>query len=629
MKRNGFAPLIILIIIAVILAAGYFFVKSGVKISISPGTTSSSSQPTASVAPIQEGLFTGKLTKLSQDLGLFIETEDMKLNGTFGGFVYYSAGQFTRGSLNGFTRIIATAPQNGPGAPLIYTLATKDFKTFVLNDPDNAATKYPKTDYNNPYFNLDKSKITSTATFDTNQPQSISLNNNLSLYIDSVLIKPQSISDTEIQTDFSGFKALASPDANLTMYFQGETNPVNKYVLGDTEITVVDSTGLPVVYSLTTPRAISTYQVKEQQYVSDLQKYTNKQTITYPTYVFPPHLGFAGSDVSNSSGLTLYKDYETAFPGACAQDLDTRVVNVSDNDLQQIGTVNDIQVFRLKDSGSELNSLQYHSKMDGWGSDPADFANANPGITKPASVSDYSKNNPLLFIRDYWGRWVALGEWDINLIGGCGKPVIYLYPPKDTKVTLKFSAPVSFTTDIPTYGGYWQVLAHSDGSLTNLRPELTDCSRIDPSKVGSEYAKRACLTNTYPYLYWSGNITSVDYPKVNEGWIVANSDLQNLIDSKLQYVGLSEKERNDFESYWIPEMLTKNAPFYRVSFLTTPQVDKIFPMTVTPTPDSILRIFMDWQPMNQKPVSPLPPETLPQLIRSGFTMVEWGGLKLP
>jgi hypothetical protein len=76
-------------------------------------------------------------------------------------------------------------------------------------------------------------------------------------------------------------------------------------------------------------------------------------------------------------------------------------------------------------------------------------------------------------------------------------------------------------------------------------------------------------------------------------------------------------------------MLTKNAPFYRVSFLTTPQVDKIFPMTVTPTPDSILRIFMDWQPMNQKPVSPLPPETLPQLIRSGFTMVEWGGLKLP
>jgi len=60
-------------------------------------------------------------------------------------------------------------------------------------------------------------------------------------------------------------------------------------------------------------------------------------------------LGFSGSDISNSTGLIFYKDYETAFPGACAEDLDTRVVNVNDSDLEQIGTVNNFPLFGLKD----------------------------------------------------------------------------------------------------------------------------------------------------------------------------------------------------------------------------------------------------------------------------------------
>jgi hypothetical protein len=625
-KRNGFAPLIILLIIVIFAVAGYFFVKSGFKISISQNPTSQTTQPVASAIPSQNNLFTGKLTKLSQDLGL------LKQGMTDDKFTYYSAGVFDSGDLNGYTRIIAIDSPSAMGIAPKYILATKDFKTYILNDPDNATTKYSGDDQQNPYYFLDKSKVISTANFDNEQPQSISLDNNFSLYFDEFFTTQENSNLNglnAINTDFSSFQKLASPDKNLTMYFQSETNPNNKYILGDTKIIVVDSTGLPFVYSLTTPKVISIYQTKEQQYISDLQKYTNKETTTFPTYVYPPHLGFSGSDIVNSTGLSFYKDYETAFPAACAEDLDTKVVNVNDSDLKQIGVANGVAVFGLKDSGSEFNSLQYHSKMDGWASDPADFQTANPGITEPTNVSDYSKNNPLLFIKDYWGRWIALGEWDINLVGGCGKPVIYLYPTRDTKVTLKFNAPVSFTTDIPTYGDSWQVLAHKDGSLTNLKPKLTDCTKIDSSKAGSEYAKDACLGNTYPYIYWSGNIMSVDYPKANLGWVVDKSDLRDFIDSKLQYMGFNEKEKNDFESYWIPEMNAKNSPFYRVSFLTTGEVDQIFPMTVTPTPNSVFRIFMDWQPLDQKPISPLIPEVLPQLVRDGFTMVEWGGLKLP
>jgi hypothetical protein len=660
MKKNatpaggkGFAPVIILIIVVVVaLAAGYFFVKSDLKNSFLSNTALRTASPTgttlpigatspiATTPPVQESLFTGKLTKLSQDLELFKITDDMKQNGMTSGFVYYSAGQFNEGSLDGYTRIIVTEPQQDPASPQIYTLATKDFKTYVLDDPDSATTKYPEDAYENPYYHLDKTKIISTATFDTDQPQSISLDSNFSLYLDNFLMDSQSNSETDIQTDFSGFQNLASPDKNLTMYFQNESDPNNKYILGNTTVVVVDSTGLPIIYSITTPKGISDYEVSKgvydaalQKYDQDMDKYNNKQISTSPQYPtnfpFLPHLGFSGSDISNSNGSSFYKDYEVAFPGACAEDLDTRVVNVSDGDLEQIGTVDNMPVFGPKDQNSDLETLEYNSKMAGWANDSADFKTTNPGITEPTNVSDYSKNNPLLFYKDYWGRWIAFGEWDIKLVGGCGKPVIYLYPSRDTEVTLKFEAPINFTTDIPTYGGYWQVLAHSDGSLTNLRPELTNCNDIDTSQIGSEYAKAACLTNNYPYLYWSGNITSVDYPKVSQGWIVGRNDLGNFIDSKLNYMGLNEKERNDFESYWVPEMLGKSSSFYRVSFITTAELNKMFPMMVTPNPDTVFRIFLDWQPLSQKPTNSLQPEVLPKLIRKGFTMVEWGGLKTP
>jgi hypothetical protein len=631
-----------LIIIAVILVAGYFIVKSDIKNPIISKITSPASSPATTTSPVQNNLFTGKLTKLSQDLVLFKQTEDMKLNNISTRTTYYSAGVFVSGKLAGYTRIIAPAPQEAMEPP-IYTLATKDFRTFVLDDPDNATTSYPEDAYQNPYSMLDKSKIVSTATLDSYQPQVISLNNDFSLFRDDFLVTQSfdsSNSGTFLQTDFSAFQTLASPDKNLTMYFQSNTSPNSKYILGDTKVVVVDSTGLPVIYSLTTPKGISSYKINKDEYDAALQKYDNdtdkyskKEISTPPVYPsnfpFPPHLGFSGSDISNSTGLIFYKDYETAFPGACAEDLDTRVVNVNDSDLEQIGTVNNFPLFGLKDQNSELNALQYHSKLDSWAGDSADFKTMNPGITEPTSVSDYSKDNPLLFIKDYWGRWIAFGEWDIKLVGGCGKPVIYLYPPKDTEVTLKFNAPVTFTTDIPTYGGFWQVLAHKDGTLTNLRPELTNCLDIDSSEAGSEYAKEACLTNNYPYLYWSGNIMSVNYPTVDSGWIAGRDDLKNFIDSKLEFMGLNANERNGFESYWVPEMLGKNTPFYRVSFLTTGQLNQMFPMTVIPVPDTIFRVFLDWQPLSQKPTGSLQPEVLPRLIRNGFTMVEWGGLKTP
>ncbi|MBR6790528.1 MAG: hypothetical protein IKM31_06660 [Oscillospiraceae bacterium] len=48
-------------------------------------------------------------------------------------------------------------------------------------------------------------------------------------------------------------------------------------------------------------------------------------------------------------------------------------------------------------------------------------------------------------------------------------------------------------------------------------------------------------------------------------------------------------------------------------------------LTVSPTPDTVIRVFMTWQPLGE-PVY-LPPQRLSAPEREGFTLVEWGGAK--
>ena len=44
-------------------------------------------------------------------------------------------------------------------------------------------------------------------------------------------------------------------------------------------------------------------------------------------------------------------------------------------------------------------------------------------------------------------------------------------------------------------------------------------------------------------------------------------------------------------------------------------------LTVTPAPDSVLRVFMAWQALDA-------PVELPAFQRQGFALVEWGGAEV-
>ena len=85
----------------------------------------------------------------------------------------------------------------------------------------------------------------------------------------------------------------------------------------------------------------------------------------------------------------------------------------------------------------------------------------------------------------------------------------------------------------------------------------------------------------------------------------------------------ARREANEFIVYWLPRM--EPNPYNLISFQSAAYTDHAR-LTVTPEPDSLLRVFMAWKPLEAP--ADLPAQELPAFKRPGFTVVEWGGAEL-
>ncbi len=177
------------------------------------------------------------------------------------------------------------------------------------------------------------------------------------------------------------------------------------------------------------------------------------------------------------------------------------------------------------------------------------------------------------------------------------KPVIYLYPETETRVTVKLDLPGELTCAYPAYDGGWTVTAAPDGTLTD------------------EHGR------TYNYLYWEGEVANgFDFSK---GFCVAGSDTAAFLEDALDRLGLTRREANEFLVYWLPRM--QDNPYNLIAFQQEAYTESA-KLTVSPQPDSVLRVFMAWKPL-ARPVD-IPAQTLPGFERRGFTLVEWGGAEV-
>lgn len=619
-SQGGFTPILV-IALTVILAVvgGIFFwtrnLKSRVDRSIlaSPaGLTTNSSA--LSIKPITQDL---KLIKVPDpNYG----TPPVK---------YYEAGTVPDGPYKGYKRIVALVPPNAPGGPVGVVFATQDNKSYILDwKPEYA--KLPDSDWRSPfseYLAIDKTKISKVDSIASNHPQEIPLDASLTLYRDTIAYDSPTVGDRIVYQVlmphmYSSYKKLGT-QGQLTLYEEKVSEPMSSMLTGSTKVIAVDTTGLGYSYFLATPQSISAYKAYEKANDLYQNSVTDNPQATPPVYPGWPNTNLTKSQIK--SRTALYDSYQTAYPHTCGGGTISYVVaNLKDADVQQIGTASVGPIFALKDNNNQLLKDQYKTKMY-LDMSPEDYK-TNTGADRP-SYEAYVSRPPLIFFKDYWKRWVVLGEYDYQLMGGCGKPVVYLYPPTDTKVSVKFTSPMRLDSQVPIYKNGWEVLAHPNGVLEDLHHTAADCQQIDTQSLGHEYIKQACQKNQYPYLYWSGQSLAQVYPVQNKGWIVERNNVSLFLNEKLDQIGLTAQEKQDMLSYWLPTMLAKQSPYYRVSFLQTAEMNKLVPMIINPQPQSIYRLFLDWEPLEQPPTTNLVPQRLDHIVRNGFTAVEWGGLK--
>ena len=123
-------------------------------------------------------------------------------------------------------------------------------------------------------------------------------------------------------------------------------------------------------------------------------------------------------------------------------------------------------------------------------------------------------------------------------------------------------------------------------------------------------------------VHCSGKEQGVDYAVPFEGFLLKDGEVDHSLQNILARYGLNVRESQEFRDFWVP--LMTGSPYYRVSFVTTKDWNKAAPLSVTPAPKTVLRIFMDWEKLD-RPLSIKPPQITP-FVRTGFTLVEWGGL---
>lgn len=170
------------------------------------------------------------------------------------------------------------------------------------------------------------------------------------------------------------------------------------------------------------------------------------------------------------------------------------------------------------------------------------------------------------------------------------KPVIYLYPEEKTDVSVTLDYDGTLTCTYPDYETGWHVSAKPDGTLTDENGQ------------------------TYNYLYWEGaDSTEYDF---SHGFCVAGSDTAAFLENALHNLGLTRKEANEFIVYWLPQMQENPSDCYT----------QVAQLDISPAPDTLLRVFMAWKPLEEK--VDIPAQTLTAPARDGFTAVEWGGSRI-
>jgi len=200
------------------------------------------------------------------------------------------------------------------------------------------------------------------------------------------------------------------------------------------------------------------------------------------------------------------------------------------------------------------------------------------------------------------------------------KPAIYLYPKNKMNVNVKVSPRGHLTYTDPVYDAKkgWNVTAYPNGQLTWLD---------NTYGLNSRGEKRS--SNIYDYLYYESKIHDQSIDKPTTGYIIAYADLEQFYKHYLPKTGLNLKETQDYINYWLTVL--PRTDYYFIGFLSPQNIDQIEPLQITPHADTSLRVRLYYEALTtaeamDKSKNIKQPEFQHTFKRTGFTVVEWGGM---
>jgi len=292
--------------------------------------------------------------------------------------------------------------------------------------------------------------------------------------------------------------------------------------------------------------------------------------------------------ISWSNGNWSRYEYMKGSIGGCGYQ---NILNVVDKDeigdLKEIGSYSKDGIKHSVFGPLDLSAERYEYSFDNW-----------QRYDETRTFEEFEALRPFFYYQDIYGRWIEFQNVEIVPAGECGKPVIYLYPEETMDIEVKLDPVGGFTVTEPAYNDGWSVTASPNGQLLNHGDD-----------------------EVYPYLFWEGRGALYSAPEFY--WVVAREDVHNFLIDTLAEIGLNYQETYDFMEFWEPRM--QDSPWYKIGFHGTEVMDLIAPMELSESPDSVLRILMDYSELSEPieanpPMIPQPPE------RDGFTVIEWGGV---
>ena len=191
---------------------------------------------------------------------------------------------------------------------------------------------------------------------------------------------------------------------------------------------------------------------------------------------------------------------------------------------------------------------------------------------------------------------------NFNNADDVAKPVIYIYPEQEMKLEVMLGKEENITCIYPEYNNGWKVLAKPDGTLVNL-------------ETGREY---------YSLYYESKNTKDYDEYEIKDGFVVSKDDITKFLEEKLSILGLNDREAEEFIIYWLPKL--QSYPYVYIRFQTAEEINNNMPLKFSKEPDTLIRVIMEWEGL-ENPIT-IQNQTLNQIDRKGFTIVEWGGTEI-